>query len=372
MERWSRQTILPELGREGQQRLHDARVLCIGTGALGSPATLYLAAAGVGTLVICDPDHVEKTNLQRQIIHGESQCGNLKVQSAAERLRELNPDIRLELHACRFTPENAMALTNGCHVIVDGSDNFPTRFLCNDVAFFRKIPLVHAAIQRFEGQMTVFAPHLGGPCYRCLLPEMPAPGSVPGCAEAGVIGALPGIMGSLQAMETLKLLAGMGSPAIGKMLFYDALHCNMRQIILRADPRCHLCGPNATITSHCNPETMHSEMCSQHGIPSITVEEFYRLRQKSNTFLLIDVREAAEHERMSIPDSILVPLASLSAQWEKWSPENEIFVHCQAGSRSARAAQMLIERGFLRVTNITGGMDAWMRAGLPTHGRGDG
>ena len=363
MERWTRQTILAELGLAGQQRLLDARVLCIGTGALGSPATLYLAAAGVGTLVIADPDIVERTNLQRQIIHGESFCGQPKVESAAQRLRELNPNIRLELHTCRFTPDNAMELSAGCDVIVDGSDNFPTRFLTNDTAFFQKIPLVHAAIQRFEGQMTVFAPHLGGPCYRCLLPEMPAPGSVPSCAEAGVIGALPGIMGSLQAMETLKLLAGMGTPAIGKMLCYDSLHSSFRQLNLRADPACQLCGPAATITSVHNPQTITDRTCAMTNYATISVSELKELLQNPHSACLIDVREPDENAQAAIAGSILIPLATLAERLTELSRDQEIIVHCKAGGRSARAAQFLIDQGFHQVTNVTGGMDAWLAAG---------
>lgn len=366
MERWSRQTILPELGLAGQQRLLDAKVLCIGTGALGSPATLYLAAAGVGSLVIVDHDVVERTNLQRQIIHGESFCGQAKVESAAQRLRDLNPGIRLELHACRFTPDNAMKLSEGCDVIVDGSDNFPTRFLTNDTAFFRRIPLVHAAIQRFEGQMTVFAPHRGGPCYRCLLPALPAPGAVPSCAEAGVIGALPGIMGSLQAMETLKLLAGMGVPAIGKMLCYDSLNSSFRQLNLRADPTCRLCSSSATITSVQNHETLAQTACTMSNYSTISVAELQQQLNNQANIYLIDVREPEEHAQAAIAGSVLIPLATLPDHWQELPRDREIIVHCKAGGRSARAAQFLIDQGLDNVTNVAGGMDAWLAASFPT------
>ncbi len=366
MERWSRQTILPELGLSGQQRLLAAKVLCIGVGALGSSVTLYLAAAGVGTLVIVDPDLVERSNLQRQILHGESFCGLPKIDSAAQRLRDLNPELTLELHACRFTPDNAMALSEGCDVIVDGSDNFSTRFLTNDTAFFRKIPLVHAAIQRFEGQMTVFAPHLGGPCYRCLLPDMPAPGAVPSCAEAGVIGALPGIMGSLQAMETLKLIAGMGTPAIGKLLCYDSLHCNFRQLTLRADPLCRLCGNKPIIHSIHNPQTLTNNTCAMSNFKSISVNELHQLMSEQSKVYLIDVREPEEHAQAAIEGSILIPLATLPSRLNEIPRDREIFVHCKAGGRSSRAAQFLIDAGLESVTNVAGGMDAWLAEGYPS------
>ncbi|MEN9990325.1 MAG: molybdopterin-synthase adenylyltransferase MoeB [Verrucomicrobiota bacterium] len=365
MERWSRQIILPELGIAGQQRLLDAKVLCIGSGALGSPATLYLAAAGVGHLVIVDPDVVESSNLQRQILHGESFRGRLKIESAASRLLDLNPTLRLETHAVRFTPENALSLSEGCAVIVDGSDNFPTRFLTNDTAFFRKIPLVHAAIQKFEGQMTVFAPHRGGPCYRCLLPELPAPGAVPSCAEAGVIGALPGIMGSMQAMETIKLITGIGEPAIGHMTCYDALRNRFRQIALAPDPDCALCGKSPRLFHVSNPQTNAPTHCTMSTIPAISVNELHELLTTSPGIRLIDVREPDEYAAAAISGSELVPLATIPEASQDWPKEQRLYLHCKAGGRSARAAQFLMDQGFADVINVTGGMDAWLAAGLP-------
>lgn len=365
MQRWSRQTILPQLGLAGQQRLLDAKVLCIGTGALGSPVTMYLAAAGVGTLVVIDPDDVEISNLQRQILHGESQAGQPKVQSAAARLLDLNPQLRLETHAVLFTPKNAMQLSDGCAAIVDGSDNFPTRFLTNDVAFFRRIPLVHAAIQQFEGQMTVFAPHRHGPCYRCLLPHLPDPGAVPSCAEAGVIGALPGIMGSLQAMETIKLLAEIGEPAIGKMLVYDALAATFRTITLRNDPQCALCGTRE-ITTIDNPETQPQQNCIIQAMKKITVSELRDKLTRAENFTLIDVREPAENAQSAIAGSILIPLASVTTRLNEIPQNQPVIVHCKAGGRSAKACQLLMDQGYTDVTNVTGGMDAWLAEGYPT------
>lgn len=365
MERWSRQIILPELGIAGQQRLLEAKVLCIGTGALGSPATLYLAAAGVGHLVVVDPDVVESSNLQRQILHGESYRGRAKVESAAARLLDLNPTLRLETHAVRFTPENALALSDGCDLIVDGSDNFPTRFLTNDTAFFQKIPLVHAAIQRFEGQMTVFAPHRGGPCYRCLLPELPPPGAVPSCAEAGVIGALPGIMGSMQAMEAIKLITGIGEPAIGQMTCYDALRHRFRQLTLAPDPSCALCGSDPRIHQVSNPQTNANTHCTMSTIPAISVQELHQLLQETPNLRLIDVREPDEYAQAAIAGSELVPLATVPDACQSWPKDQRVYLHCKAGGRSARAAQYLLDQGFADVINVTGGMDAWLSSGLP-------
>ncbi len=366
MKRWARQTILPELGEAGQERLLRATVLCIGSGALGSPAAMYLAAAGVGKIIIVDPDVVEASNLQRQILHGESSCGKPKTTSAAARLLDLHPQLQLELHQQRFTPENAFSLSAGCDLIIDGSDNFPTRFLTNDIAFFQRIPLIHAAIHRFEGQMTVFAPHLGGPCYRCLLPGMPAPGSVPSCAEAGVIGALPGIMGSMQAMEALKLLADMGEPPLGKLICYNALTSSFRTLTLRPDPQCRLCGEQPSIHTPFSPETTQSLSCSMNPLPTITVGELHDLLSQSNDIFLIDVREPDENAQHAIAGSVLIPLGSLAERMEEIPHDRPVIVHCKAGGRSARAVQFLLDNDFANVTNVTGGMDDWLAEKLPT------
>ena len=341
--RYSRHLLIPEIGEAGQLRLKNSSVLLIGAGGLGSPAALYLAAAGVGRLGLLDPDTVDSSNLQRQLLHSDATVGKAKTESAAVRLRETNPHIALDLHPVRFTPENAIAIAENYDIILDGSDNFPTRFLANDTAFFLKKPLIYGAIHRFDGQMTVFAPHLGGPCYRCLLSEIPAPGSVPSCAEAGVLGVLPGIIGSLQAMEAIKLLLGIGEPPLGKIMIYDALRTSFRSLKLPHDPACRLCGESPTITSVSNPETNANPSCE---IPDA---------------LLIDVREQDEWEIDHIPQARLIPLQTIPAHADALPKDTEIIIHCKAGMRSARACEYLMSLGFENVTNATGGLDAFSK-----------
>ena len=359
--RYSRHLLIPQVGEEGQLRLKNASVLLVGTGALGSPAAMYLAAAGVGRLGLVDADSVDASNLQRQILHGESWVGKPKLESAAARLREVNPHVRLEPHPVRFTPENAMQLAATYDIIIDGSDNFPTRFLTNDTAYFQRKPLVYGAIHRFEGQTSVFAPHLGGPCYRCLLPAMPAPGSVPSCAEAGVLGVLPGIIGSIQAMETLKLILGIGTTPLGRITVYDALQSSFRSLKLHRDPHCRLCGDRPAISSVSNPETAAQALCSApaHDMQAITAAELRSLLARGFNGLLIDVREPHEHAIASIPGARLIPLGTLPAELESLPVDREICIHCKSGVRSARAVKLLQDHGFTRVTNITGGIDAW-------------
>jgi adenylyltransferase/sulfurtransferase len=360
--RYSRHLLIPEVGIEGQSRLKNASVLLIGTGALGSPAALYLAAAGVGRLGLVDDDAVDVSNLHRQVLHGESWIGKSKLDSAAARLREINPHVEIDLHRVRFAPENAMAIAAGYDVIVDGSDNFPTRFLTNDVAWFLKKPLVHGAIHRFEGQATVFAPHLGGPCYRCMLPEMPAPGSVPSCAEAGVLGVLPGIIGSIQAMETLKLILGIGELPLGKLTVYDGPKSSFRSLRIGRDPHCRLCGASPTIDSVANAETLASIACaaSRDEVPAITTDRLREILNGSFDGLLIDVREPHEHAVSRIDGARLIPLRELPSQLGELPRDREIIVHCKSGARSARAVKLLLESGFSRVTNVQGGIDAWL------------
>ena len=360
--RYSRHLLIPSVGEAGQLRLKHSSVLLIGSGALGSPAALYLAAAGVGRLGLVDADVVDASNLQRQILHGESWLGKPKLESAAARLREVNPHVSLEFHPVRFTPDNAMEIAANYDIILDGSDNFPTRFLTNDTAFFQRKPLVYGAIHRFEGQASVFAPHLGGPCYRCLLPNMPAPGSVPSCQEAGVLGVLPGIIGSIQAMETLKLILGIGTVPLGKLTVYDALQSSFRSLKLHRDPHCRLCGDQPEITRVSNPETNAQTTCTlaPEDMESITTHELRSLLAGDFQGLLIDVREPHEHAVAHIPGARLVPLGSLPDELETLPADCEIYIHCKSGMRSARAVRLLLDQGFTRVKNITGGIDAWL------------
>ncbi|NJR41732.1 MAG: molybdopterin-synthase adenylyltransferase MoeB [Akkermansiaceae bacterium] len=363
--RYSRHLLIPSVGEAGQLRLKNASVLLIGTGALGSPAALYLAAAGVGRLGLVDADVVDASNLQRQILHGESWIGKSKLQSAAARLREINPHVQVELHPVRLAPENALQIAKDYEIIVDGSDNFPTRFLTNDTAFLQKKPLIYGAIHRFEGQAGVFAPHLAGPCYRCLLPNMPPIGSVPSCQEAGVLGVLPGIIGSLQAMEVLKFILGIGTLPLGKLTCYDGLSSSFRAIKLHRDPQCRLCGDYPEIHCVSNPETTASTHCdfTSNTMESITTKE---LKTKLNDHfqgLLIDVREPDEYAIANIVGSRLIPLQTLPDQLENLPKDREIYIHCKMGGRSAKAVHFLLDNGFSQVKNVTGGIDAWLADG---------
>ena len=363
LQRYSRHLLIPAVGEAGQLRLKHAAVLLIGTGALGSPAALYLAAAGVGRLGLIDDDVVDVSNLQRQILHGESWVGKPKLESAAARLREVNPHVSLELHPGRFTADNALEIARRYDVLVDGSDNFPTRFLTNDSAFFLRKPLVYGAIHRFEGQTGVFAPHLSGPCYRCLLPGLPAPGSVPSCQEAGVLGVLPGIIGSIQAMETLKLILGIGTVPLGKLTVYDALASTFRQLAVQRDPHCRLCGDAPDIHDVANAQTTaeaHCDLTPKDTMQSITTAALRSLLNADFKGLLIDVREPDEHAIAHIPGSRLMPLTSLTEQLDRLPMDRDIYIHCKSGMRSAKAATILIDRGFPRVINVAGGIDAWL------------
>lgn len=367
--RYARHFSLSQVGVEGQEKLKNSSVLCIGAGGLGSPSSLYLAAAGVGRIGIVDPDVVEISNLQRQILHGQSTLGKSKLASAEARLGEINPHVQLEKHDCAFTSANAMEIASQYDVIIDGTDNFPTRYLSNDVAFLLKKPNVYASIFRFEGQLSVFAPHLGGPCYRCMLPQPPDPGTVPSCAEAGVLGVLPGIIGSLQAMEALKLLLGAGEPPLGRLLHYDALNTQFRQFNLRRDPECPLCGENPTITQLMD----YNQFC---GVPSaqesgnttgpsqLSVSDLKQKLDADFQGFLIDVREPWEHGVANIEAFKLVPLRSLPSMMPELIDaglDAEILLLCKSGGRSAHAQEFLVNEGFTNTHNITGGMDAWLK-----------
>src|SRR5216110_1975273 len=358
LQRYSRHLIMPEVTIEGQKRLKAVRILCIGAGGLGSPAALYLAAAGVGTIGIIDFDAVDLTNLQRQILHGTKDIGRSKLESARDRLRDTNPDIEVELHECRLSSENAVKIVADYDVIVDGSDNFATRYLSNDVCVFAGKPNIYGSVFRFDGQTTVFAPHLGGPCYRCLFPEPPPPESVPNRAQAGVLGVLPGIIGTLQAIETIKLIIGIGEPLIGRLLHFDALKVKFRELNLRRDAQCPVCGENPTIFSPIDYEQFCG-LREDETIPAMSAHEVKRKMDAREAFDLIDVREPFEYEIARIEGAKLIPLGEIGERADELQREQTIVVHCHSGSRSAEAVRLLQQRGFTSVYNLEGGIDAW-------------
>lgn len=367
--RYSRHLIMPEVGIEGQQRLNAARVLCIGAGGLGSPAALYLAAAGVGTIGIVDLDDVDLSNLQRQILHGTRDVGRRKVESAQERLREMNPEITIQTHYARFTSANAQELVRQYDLVVDGSDNFPTRYLSNDVCVWEKKPNVYGSVFRFEGQSTVFAPHLEGPCYRCLFPEPPAPGTVPNCAEAGVLGVLPGIIGSIQANEAIKLILGRGETLIGRLLHFDAMKMKFREFKLRRDPECPVCGDSPSITAPIDYEQFCGAVSESDDIAVITVQELKRKIDNGDAVTVLDVRQPNECEIVRLDNSTFIPLPELSSRLSEVSRSGEIVAMCHKGVRSLLAADLLREAGFANVCSLDGGIDAWAREIDPTMAR---
>jgi adenylyltransferase/sulfurtransferase len=348
--------IMPEVGAEGQRRLNEARVLCIGAGGLGSPAALYLAAAGVGKLGLVDFDDVDLSNLQRQILHGTKDVGRKKLDSARDRLRDVNPTIKIETHECKFTGKNALEIVSGYDIVVDGSDNFPTRYLSNDVCVFAKKPNVYGSVFRFDGQTTVFAPHLGGPCYRCLFPEPPPPGSVPNCAQAGVLGVLPGIVGTIQANEAIKLILGVGESLVGRLLYFDALKMKFREFNLRRDPQCPVCGDSPTITEPIDYE----QFCGvATNVPTISVRELKQKLDARESFQLVDVREPFEHEIANIDSAQLIPLGELADRLSELDRNRLTIVHCHSGMRSAQAVRLMREAGFAKVFNLEGGIAKW-------------
>ena len=361
LQRYSRHLMMPEITADGQRRLKAARILCIGAGGLGSPAALYLAAAGVGAIGIVDFDDVDLSNLQRQILHGTKDIGRSKLESARDRLRDINPKIDIELHECRFSSENATQLVSGYDVVVDGSDNFPTRYLSNDVCVFAHKPNVYGSVFRFEGQTTVFAPHLGGPCYRCLFPEPPPPDTVPNCAQAGVLGVLPGIIGMLQAIEAIKLIAGIGESLVGRLLHFDALKVKFRELNLRRDPNCPVCGENPTIFSPIDYEQFCGARPARdhEGAATISVRELKRKIESNGSFGIVDVREEFEYEIAKIEGSKLIPLGELPARLHELQTDEEIILLCKSGTRSAHAAELLRAAGFARAYSLEGGIDAW-------------
>jgi adenylyltransferase/sulfurtransferase len=357
--RYARHLTLPEVGPEGQRRLKASRVLCLGAGGLGSPVTMYLAAAGIGEIGLVDDDRVDFSNLQRQILHGTSDVGRLKIESARDRLAEINPEVRVTIFGTRFTAENAAAIAEPYDLIIDGTDNFPTRYLSNDLAVLTKKPNVYGSIYRFEGQVSVFAPHLGGPCYRCLFPEPPAPGLVPSCAEGGVLGILPGIVGAMQANEAVKLLLGLGDPLIGRLVHFDALAFRFREIKLRRDPDCAICGDSPTLTKLQDLEFT----CDMNppSLPEIDVHQLKDRLDQGTPFVLLDVREPAEIEVACLPGSVKIPLGELPTRISELDPSAETIIHCKAGGRSAKALQLLLDSGFTKACHVQGGINAWSK-----------
>ncbi|MBZ5585373.1 MAG: molybdopterin-synthase adenylyltransferase MoeB [Acidobacteriia bacterium] len=364
--RYSRHLIIPEVGMEGQEKLKAARVLLIGAGGLGAPLGLYLSAAGVGRLGIVDFDVVDFTNLQRQVIHSTPDVGRKKLDSAAEKMQAINPHVSVTKHETALTSENALDILKDYDIVVDGTDNFPTRYLVNDACVLLGKPNVYGSIFRFEGQATVFA-YQGGPCYRCLYPEPPPPGLVPSCAEGGVLGILPGTIGLIQATETVKLILGIGEPLAGRLLLYDALAMRFRELKLRRDPECPVCGEHPTITKLID----YHQFC---GVPSpreaarqeskvnegeIDVTEVKQKLDRGDDFTLIDVREPHEYKIASIPGARLVPLGEFPRRVGEFDPERDIVIHCKSGMRSAKACGILRNAGFKRVRNMKGGILAW-------------
>jgi sulfur-carrier protein adenylyltransferase/sulfurtransferase len=363
--RYSRHLLIPEVGLEGQRKLKGSSALIIGTGGLGSPVSLYLAAAGIGRIGLVDYDVVDKSNLQRQVIHGTSTVGKLKVESAQVKLLDLNPDIEVEVYNEPFTSENAMRIAKDYDVIIDGTDNFPTRYLTNDVCVFLGKPNIYGSIFRFDGQVSVFYAK-EGPCYRCLFPEPPPPGLVPSCAEGGVLGVLPGTIGTLQATEALKVLLGIGEPMIGKLLLYNALDMSFDFVKLKKNPNCRVCGPNADITELIDYE----EFCGvpghdhEHGSAGagwdITATELAE-RVKTNHLKLLDVREPHELEISALPDAMNIPLGQLAGRLSELDSAEDMIIFCKAGTRSARALELLVSAGFKKVKNLKGGINAWAK-----------
>ena len=363
--RYSRHLLIPEVGLEGQRKLKASSALVIGTGGLGSPVALYLAAAGIGRIGLVDYDVVDSSNLQRQVIHGTSTVGKLKVESAKAKLVDLNPEIQVDVYNEPFTSENALRIARDYDIILDGTDNFPTRYLTNDVAFFLGKPNVYASIYRFDGQASVFYAK-EGPCYRCLFPEPPPPGLVPSCAEGGVLGVLPGTIGTIQATEALKVLLDIGEPLIGKLLLYNALDMTFDFVKLKKNPNCRVCGPNADIKELIDYE----EFC---GVPShdheegsaganwdITAPELAE-RVKQNHLKLLDVREPHELEISALPDAQNIPLGQLAARLSELDSADEMVIFCKSGARSARGLELLVSAGFKKVKNLKGGINAWAR-----------
>jgi adenylyltransferase/sulfurtransferase len=376
VKRYSRHLIMPEVGLDGQRRIKAGSVLCIGAGGLGSPAAMYLAAAGVGRIGIVDFDVVDYSNLQRQIIHGTPDVGRSKLDSAADRLRALNPHVDVRTYDTALSSENALDLFGPYDVILDGTDNFPTRYLTNDACVLLGKPNAYGSIFRFEGQASVFAAK-GGPCYRCLYPEPPPPGLVPSCAEGGVLGVLPGVIGVIQATEAIKLITGIGEPLVGRFLIYDALRMRFRELKLRKDPDCPVCGTHPTVTKlidyeeFCGLRTAEpaasAAATSAHASPfEITSVELKAKLDRGEHVRIIDVREPNEFQINRIPGAELIPLGELPRRYAELDPEEELVLQCKSGARSGKAADFLRSVGFRKPLNLRGGILDWIDKVDPT------
>jgi sulfur-carrier protein adenylyltransferase/sulfurtransferase len=362
--RYSRHLILPEVGLAGQRKIRNTSVLCIGAGGLGSPIAMYLAAAGIGRLGIVDFDTVDYSNLQRQILHSDADVGHSKADSAKAAIQALNPNVQVDLHKTRITADNAFDLIRPYDIVVDGTDNFPTRYLTNDACVLLRKPNVYGSIFRFEGQASVFAPHLGGPCYRCLYPEPPPPGMVPSCAEGGVLGVLPGIIGCIQATEILKLALGKGTSLIGRLMLFNALDMKFRELKLRKDPKCPLCGPNPSVTQLIDYEMfcgILTEPVNPGSNPDeVSLQEMKKaLDTPSLGIKVIDVREADEQQIARIAGVPLVPLSTLPQRFTDLDPNVQYYIHCKSGVRSMKALRFLREQGFKYVKSVKGGINGW-------------
>jgi molybdopterin/thiamine biosynthesis adenylyltransferase/rhodanese-related sulfurtransferase len=368
--RYARHVILPDVGVDGQRRLKGARVLLVGAGGLGSPAAMYLAAAGIGTLGIVDSDDVDASNLQRQILHDTASMGRPKVESARDRVKAINPNVSVEMHQVRLTSANALQILDRYDVVLDGADNFPTRYLVNDACVLLGKPNAFGAIFRFEGQASVFGAR-NGPCYRCIYPEPPPPGLVPSCAEAGVFGVLPGIVGTIQATETIKLILGVGETLVGRLLVYDAMRMTFRELKVPKDPECPVCGTKPTVRELIDYEEFCGMKAAEAPVaepalagdadvsPVITVQELKARWDRGDRPFLLDVREVVEHELVRLDGDVLIPLGELVARQQELDPDREIVVYCHHGNRSGRATAYLRHNGFPHARNLRGGIEEW-------------